>query len=82
VGTFAGVFPADGPVNAKRYTVFVLMDEPGAYPRTGGYVAAPAVGRIADRIAGFLGVERKADRWSTALGEKIPEFEDVEGDGR
>lgn len=82
VGTFAGVFPADGPVNAKRYTVFVLMDEPGAYPRTGGYVAAPAVGRIADRIAGFLGVERKADRWSTALGEKIPEFQDVEGDGR
>nr|WP_240387358.1 penicillin-binding protein 2 [Brevundimonas naejangsanensis] len=82
VGTFAGVFPADGPVNAKRYTVFVLMDEPGTYPRTGGYVAAPVVGRIADRIAGFLGVERKADRWSTALGEKIPEFEDVEGDGR
>ncbi|MNJ22861.1 Peptidoglycan synthase FtsI [compost metagenome] len=82
VGTFAGVFPADGPVDAKRYTVFVLMDEPGSYPRTGGYVAAPAVGRIADRIAGFLGVERKADRWSTALGEKIPEFEDVEGDGR
>ena len=30
----------------------------------------------------FLGVERKADRWSTALGEKIPEFQDVEGDGR
>ena len=82
VGSFAGVFPADGPVDAKRYTVFVLMDEPGVYPRTGGYVAAPAVGRIADRIAGFLGVERKADRWSTALGEKIPEFQDVEGDGR
>lgn len=82
VGTFAGVFPADGPADAKRYTVFVLIDEPGTYPRTGGYVAAPAVGRIADRIAGFLGVERKADRWSTALGEKIPQFEDVEGDGR
>lgn len=82
VGSFAGVFPADGPVDAKRYTVFVLMDEPGVYPRTGGYVAAPAVGRIAARIAGFLGVERKADRWSTALGEKIPEFQDVEGDGR
>ena len=82
VGSFAGVFPADGPVDAKRYTVFVLMDEPGVYPRTGGYVAAPAVGRIANRIAGFLGVERKADRWSTALGEKIPEFQDVEGDGR
>jgi cell division protein FtsI (penicillin-binding protein 3) len=82
VGSFAGVFPADGPVTAKRYTVFVLMDEPGVFPRTGGYVAAPAVGRIADRIAPFLGVERKADRWSTALGEKIPQYQDVEGDGR
>lgn len=82
VGTFAGVFPADGPADAKRYTVFVLIDEPSSYPRTGGYVAAPAVGRIADRIAPFLGVARKADRWSTELGEKVPEFEDVEGDGR
>ena len=82
VGSFAAVFPSDGPVTAKRYTIFVLVDEPSTYPRTGGYVAAPAVGKIADRIAPFLGVERKADRWSTALGEKIPEFQDVEGDGR
>jgi len=82
VGSFAAVFPTDGPVTAKRYSVFVLIDEPGQYPRTGGFVAAPAVGRIADRIAEFLGVERKADRWFTATGERIPEFQDVEGDGR
>ena len=82
VGSFAAVFPADGPVTAKRYSVFVLIDEPGQYPRTGGFVAAPAVGRIADRVAEFVGVERKADRWSTATGEPIPQFQDVEGDGR
>ena len=40
------------------------------------------MGRIADRIAPFLGVERRADQYRTALGEKIPAFEDVEGDGR
>ena len=38
--------------------------------------------RIADRIAGFLGVERRADRYRTATGEKVPAFQDVEGDGR
>ncbi|MEG1453122.1 penicillin-binding transpeptidase domain-containing protein, partial [Brevundimonas sp.] len=73
VGSFAAVFPADGPVNAKRYSVFVLIDEPGHYPRTGGFVAAPAVGRIADRIAEFLGVARKDDRWFTSTGERIPQ---------
>ena len=82
VGTFAAVFPADGPVDARRYSILILIDEPGGYPRTGGFVAAPAAGRIADRIAPFLGVERRADRYRTALGEKIPAFEDVEGDGR
>ena len=82
VGTFAAVFPADGPVNARRYQILVLVDEPQTYPRTGGFVAAPAVGRIADRIAPFLGVERKADQYRTALGELVPAFEDQEGDGR
>ena len=82
VGTFAAVFPADGPVDARRYSILILIDEPGGYPRTGGFVAAPAAGRIADRVAPFLGVERRADRYRTALGEKIPAFEDVEGDGR
>ncbi|MDY6923701.1 MAG: penicillin-binding protein 2 [Pseudomonadota bacterium] len=82
VGTFAAVFPADGPVDARRYSILILIDEPGSYPRTGGFVAAPAVGRIADRIAPFLGVERRADQYRTALGEKVPAFEDVEGDGR
>ena len=36
-------------------------------------VAAPAVRNIADRIAGFLGVQRHGDRWRTVTGEKIPQ---------
>lgn len=79
VGSFAAVFPTDGPINAKRYSVFVLIDEPGQYPRTGGFVAAPAVGRIADRSAEFLGVQRKDDRWFTATGERIPEPQVAQG---
>jgi len=65
VSSFAAVFPTDGPLEAKRYFVMVLMDEPhpdetGADP-TGGIAAAPAVGRIVERIAPFLGVRRRMD---------------------
>jgi cell division protein FtsI (penicillin-binding protein 3) len=65
VSSFAAVFPTDGPVDAPRYFVLVLMDEPhpdktGADP-TGGIVAAPAAGRIIERIAPFLGVQRRMD---------------------
>jgi len=65
VSSFAAVFPTDGPIDAPRYFVLVLLDEPktdasGARP-TGGIVAAPATGRIIERIAPFLGVERRVD---------------------
>ena len=79
VGSFAAVFPVDGQITAKRYAILIVMDEPGSYPKTGAYVAAPAVHNIADRIAGFVGVERKADRWRTATGEKIPQPAGSEG---
>ena len=81
LGSFAAVFPVDGPLNGKRYAILIVMDEPGTYPKTGAYVAAPAVKNIADRIAGFLGVERREDRWRTAMGEKVPEYQDVAGTG-
>lgn len=73
VGSFAAVFPTDGPADTRRFAIFILIDEPSSYPRTGGFVAAPAVGRIADRIAPFVGVRRAGDRWATATGEKIPQ---------
>ncbi|WP_298158501.1 penicillin-binding protein 2 [Brevundimonas sp.] len=61
VGSFAAVFPADGPDDTQRYVIFVLIDEPSQGSRLGGAVAAPVVGRVADRIAGFLGVRRRID---------------------
>ncbi|MBU1347050.1 MAG: penicillin-binding protein 2 [Alphaproteobacteria bacterium] len=61
VGSFAAVFPADGPDDAQRYVIFVLIDEPGEGSRLGGAIAAPVVGRVVDRIAGFLGVQRRVD---------------------
>ncbi len=65
VSSFAAVFPTDGPLNAPRYLVLVLLDEPhagknGADP-TGGIVAAPAAGRVIERIAPFLGVKTRVE---------------------
>ncbi|HEX3887611.1 MAG TPA: penicillin-binding protein 2 [Phenylobacterium sp.] len=65
VSSFAAVFPTDGPLSAPRYFVLILMDEPqrdktGADP-TGGIVAAPAVGHIIERIAPFLGVQKRPE---------------------
>jgi cell division protein FtsI (penicillin-binding protein 3) len=45
--------------------VLVLLDEPqrdktGADP-TGGIVAAPAAGKIIERIAPFLGIQKRAE---------------------
>ena len=65
VSSFAAVFPTDGKLTDPRYFVLVLMDEPqrdktGADP-TGGIAAAPAVGHIIERIAPFLGVQKRAE---------------------
>jgi cell division protein FtsI (penicillin-binding protein 3) len=61
VGSFASVFPADGPDSTRRYVIFVLIDEPAVGSQLGGAVAAPVAGRVIDRIAGFLGISRVAD---------------------
>ncbi len=74
VSSFAAVFPTSGTVQADRYFVLILMDEPHGTAKTygystGGWVAAPAAGRVIDRIAPFLGVQRQ------------PELIKVVGDG-
>ena len=65
VSSFAAVFPTDGPLNAPRYFVLILMDEPHATAKsygfsTGGWVGAPPAGKVIERIAPFLGVSRRA----------------------
>ncbi len=63
LASFAAIFPTDGPLDADRYYVLVMMDEPHRMPETGGFttggaVSAPIAGKIVARIAPFLGVRR------------------------
>jgi cell division protein FtsI (penicillin-binding protein 3) len=63
VSSFAAVFPTDGRVEAPRYLVLILYDEPKGTKETFGFAtagwnAAPTAGRVIDRIAPFLGVSR------------------------
>ncbi len=65
LASFAAVFPTDGPLDADRYYVLVMMDEPNVLAETGGFttggaVSAPIAGKIIARIAPFLGVKRVA----------------------
>lgn len=65
VSSFAAVFPTDGPIDGDRYFVLIMLDQPHATPdtfgfATGGWTAAPAAGRVIERIAPFLGVRRVA----------------------
>lgn len=57
VASFVSVFPVSQP----RYAVLVMIDEPKGNKQThgfatGGWVSAPAVGRIVQRMAPMLGV--------------------------
>lgn len=66
VSSFAAVFPTDGALEQDRYFVLILLDEPKGTAATygfstGGWVAAPAAGRVIARIAPFLGVQRKTE---------------------
>ena len=57
ISSFVGVFPMDAP----RYAVYVMVDEPKGQKHTwnyatGGWVAAPAVARIIASMASILGI--------------------------
>ncbi|MCB9991918.1 MAG: penicillin-binding protein 2 [Rhodospirillales bacterium] len=57
ISSFLGFFPMEAP----RYAVFVMVDEPKGTKEsfgyaTGGWVAAPAVGKIISAMAGVLGI--------------------------
>jgi cell division protein FtsI (penicillin-binding protein 3) len=63
LASFAAVFPTDGPLEADRYYVLIMMDEPHATAETGGFttggvISAPIAGRVIARIAPMLGVQR------------------------
>ncbi len=52
VSSFVGFLPADNP----EIALIVVVDEPQGYPYYGGYVAAPAFRRIAERTLRYLRV--------------------------
>lgn len=57
ISSFVGAFP----INQPRYAVLVMVDEPKGTKAsygyaTGGWVAAPAAGRIIGRIAALFGI--------------------------
>jgi len=57
LSSFVGVFP----INEPRYIVIAILDEPHGTKKThgfatGGWVAAPAVRQIIERVAPMLGV--------------------------
>lgn len=61
LSSFIGVFPMDAP----RYAVMVMVDEPKGTKATygyatGGWVAAPAVGRIIKAMAPVMGLVPRA----------------------
>lgn len=58
VASFVGVFPVDAP----RYAILVMVDEPHGTKKTygyatGGWVSAPVVGRVVQRMAPLLGMQ-------------------------
>jgi cell division protein FtsI (penicillin-binding protein 3) len=57
IASFLGAFPMDDP----RYVVFAMVDEPKGIKRThgyatGGWVAAPVVRAVIERVGPMLGV--------------------------
>ena len=64
LASFAAVFPTEGPLDADRYYVLIMLKDPKRLPETFGFAtagwnAAPAAGRVIDRIAPFVGVKRE-----------------------
>ena len=67
MSSFVGAFPMTAP----RYVVFAMLDEPSGTKETlgyatGGWVAAPVVGRVISRIGPMLGI-RPVDEEAPAI---------------
>ena len=63
VSSFAAAFPMDAP----RYVVVVVMDEPkgtvaSSFQRTASFTSAPVVGKLVPRIGPMLGVQPDESR--------------------
>jgi cell division protein FtsI (penicillin-binding protein 3) len=80
LSSFLGVFP----INAPRYLVLAMLDEPHGNKKshgfaTGGWVAAPAVRQVVERIAPMLGVMPVEDAPEIDRSLKIETVEKAAG---
>jgi cell division protein FtsI (penicillin-binding protein 3) len=72
VTTFAGVFPMDAP----RYVVIAMLDDPKATPdtygfHTAGWNVAPVVSRVVSRVGALLGIAPDPSR-DANMAEVLP----------
>jgi cell division protein FtsI (penicillin-binding protein 3) len=63
ISAFVGAFP----MNAPRYAIYIMVDEPKPRADTGGFatagvVAAPAARRLVERVAPILGMVPETER--------------------
>lgn len=75
ISSFIGIFPMDEP----RYAVFVMVDEPQGTEEsfgyaTGGWVAAPAVGRIIAGMGAVLGIKPQPLMASEELSAPLKKY--------
>jgi cell division protein FtsI (penicillin-binding protein 3) len=73
--TNVAAFMSAFPMNAPRYAVYMMLDEPKANASTHGYatagwVAAPAAGRVIGRIGPMLGLLPEIDN-ATAINAQL-----------
>lgn len=69
LSSFLAVFPMEAP----RYAVYIMVDEPEGNKAsygyaTGGWVAAPAAGRVIASMASILGISPRYDTEDLAAG--------------
>ncbi len=79
VSSFVGLFPLEAP----RYLVMVVLDEPqgdeGTFGfRYGGWTAAPVVGAVIDRIGPLLGVPPSAEEARRPFVQRLRERQEVD----
>jgi len=82
VSSFLGFFPMDAP----RYAVFIMVDEPKGNKAswgyaTGGWVAAPAVGRIIKAMGPLLGLTPESSEEEQEMSASLKQYISYKDEG-
>jgi cell division protein FtsI (penicillin-binding protein 3) len=82
ISSFVGVFPMDSP----QYAIYIAVDEPKGTKAsygyaTGGWVSAPAVGRMISSMAAILGIPARDIPPDQDLGASLKQYVSGKTDG-